>query len=96
MFRFLALSALVLRYEAPIRSSYTEAECLRAAKLRLPADAFAYFDSLTRAWLQTVYAGRPPDDATGFALCDGFAAHFPSGRMPAVAANGVQPSGSAA
>ena len=74
-----ALSSLVLRFDAPIRSSYTEAECLRVAKARLPADAFAYFDLLTRAWLQTGYAGRSPDDATGLALCDGFANHFQSG-----------------
>lgn len=76
-----ALSSLVLRFEAPIRSSYTETECLRVAKARLPADAFAYFDWLTRAWLQTGYAGRSPDESTGLALCDGFAAHFRSGSL---------------
>ncbi|MEO8385278.1 MAG: hypothetical protein ABI583_08550 [Betaproteobacteria bacterium] len=74
-----ALSSLVLRFDAPIRSSYTEAECLRVAKARLPAALFAYFDLLTRAWLQTVYAGRSPNDAAGQALCDSFAAHFQSG-----------------
>lgn len=73
-----ALSSLVLRFEVPIRSSYTEAECLRVAKARLPADAFAYFDLLTRAWQQTGYAGRSPDETTGLALCDGFANHFES------------------
>ena len=80
-----ALSALVLRHAAPIRSSYTEAECLPAAKARLPADAYAYVDALTRAWLQTVYAGRHLDDAAGLALCDGFAVHFPTGRVATVA-----------
>ena len=74
-----ALSSLVLRFDAPIRSSYTEAECLRVAKARLPTVAFAYFDLLTRAWLQTVYAGRSPDDAAGLALCDAFATHIQSG-----------------
>jgi len=83
------LSALVLRHEAPIRSSFTEAECLRAGKMRLSAAGYAYFEALTRAWLQTVYAGRRPDDAAGLALCDAFAAHFASGTAPP-AASGLQ------
>jgi hypothetical protein len=85
------LSSLVLRYEAPIRSSSTEAECLRAAKLRLPAEAFIYFDQLTRAWVQAVYAGRNPDDASGLALCDGFLAQFTSSAPSTPASFGSQP-----
>lgn len=90
-----ALSALVLRYEAPIRSSYTEAECRRAARARLNADGYTYFESLTGAWLLAVYAGRRPDDVAGLALCDGFAVHFPAGRNPAASVD-ITPQGRSA
>ncbi|MEP7156318.1 MAG: hypothetical protein ABI905_11135 [Betaproteobacteria bacterium] len=86
-----ALSALVLRFEAHIRSSFTEAECLRAGKVRLSAASYLYFESLTRAWLQAVYAGRRPDDTTALALCDDFAAHFPSGTAPLPVTGAMQP-----
>jgi hypothetical protein len=71
-----ALSALVTRYSAPIRSSFTEAECLKAAKPRVDAKAAAYLEVLVNAWLLAVYAARIPAEATVLTLCDDFAAHF--------------------
>lgn len=88
-----ALSALVLRHEAAIRTSSTEAECLRAARARLAEPAYAYFDALTQCWLQAVYAGRRPDDAAVLASCDAFAAHF---QPTAVSAAPVSTAGAAA
>jgi hypothetical protein len=71
-----ALSALVTRFGAAIRASFTEQECLRAARGAVKASTADYFQSLTRAWLHAVYAKRRPDDQTALALCDGFNAHF--------------------
>jgi hypothetical protein len=91
-----ALSALVTRYRAAIRASSTEEECLRAAHAVLGAAhagngaeqeqtprPASYFESLTRAWQSTVYAGRLPESATALALCDAFARHFPVKREQA-------------
>jgi hypothetical protein len=71
-----ALSALVLRFSAAIRASSTEQECVRAAKSVLAAPPAGYFEALTRAWQNTVYAQRRPDAAAALALCDEFARHF--------------------
>ena len=71
-----ALSALVLRFGAAIRASFTEQECLRAARSAVKASTADYFQGLTRAWLHAVYARRRPDDAVALALCDQFNAHF--------------------
>jgi hypothetical protein len=77
-----ALSALVTRYAAAIRSSFTEAECLNAAKSRVDASASAYLELLINAWLQAVYAARFPTEATVLALCDEFALHFDKAHQP--------------
>jgi hypothetical protein len=71
-----ALSALVLRFSAAIRASSTEQECLRAARGVLAAPPAGYFEALTRAWQNTVYAQRRPDAADALKLCDEFARHF--------------------
>ncbi len=71
-----ALSALVLRFSAAIRASSTEQECLRAARSVLAAPPAGYFEALTRAWQNTVYAQRRPDANAALALCDEFARHF--------------------
>ncbi len=71
-----ALSALVLRFDAAIRVSSTEEECLRAAQRVLAVPPSGYFAALTRAWQSAVYAARRPDDATGRALCRDFAQYF--------------------
>jgi hypothetical protein len=71
-----ALSALVMRFSAAIRSSFTEAECLNAAKSRVDAKALAYLEVLVNAWQLAVYAARFPTEATVLSLCDEFALNF--------------------
>jgi hypothetical protein len=71
-----ALSALVLRFSAAIRASSTEQECVRAARAVLAAPPAGYFEALTRAWQNTVYAQRRPDAVDALALCNEFARHF--------------------
>lgn len=68
-----ALSALVHRHGVPIRASSTEGDCLALARPRLAPPGGRYLEALVGAWRQTVYAGRPPDDAGAEALCAGFA-----------------------
>jgi hypothetical protein len=77
-----ALSALVTRFSAAIRSSFTEAECLKAAKSRVDARASAYLEVLVNAWLLAVYAARIPTEATVLALCDDFASNFGNSNQP--------------
>jgi hypothetical protein len=71
-----ALSALVVRFGAAIRASFTEQECLRAARSSVKASTADYFQALTRVWLHAVYAKRNPDDVTALSLCDEFNKHF--------------------
>jgi hypothetical protein len=71
-----ALSALVTRFAAAIKSSSTEEECLRAARVCVGGSSAGYFESLTRAWQSTVYAGRKPETSTVLTLCDGFRDQF--------------------
>jgi len=89
-----ALSALVLRFDAKIRASFTERECALAARAVLPAAGAEYFQSLTRAWVQAVYAKRSPDEATALALCDAFRPQFAA--PPAVDSSMPEPAGAAA
>ncbi len=89
-----ALSALVLRFEAKIRASFTERECALAARAVLPAAGAEYFQSLTRAWVQAVYAKRSPDQATALALCDAFRPQFAT--PAAIDASLPEPAGAAA
>ncbi len=72
-----ALSALVLRFDARIRASFTEQECARAARRVMAAPGAEYFQSLTRAWVYAVYAKRIPDREAASTLADAFATHFP-------------------
>ncbi len=76
-----ALSALVLRFDARIRASFTEQECARAARKVLPLPGADYFQGLTRTWIHAVYARRIPDSETALSLCDAFETYFAPRKM---------------
>ncbi|MBL8516415.1 MAG: DUF4129 domain-containing protein [Betaproteobacteria bacterium] len=86
-----ALSALVLRFDVAIRASFTEQECLRAARKRLASgDVVEYFARLTQVWVFAVYAKRLPPDEAGLALCDAFNRSF-AAPSAAPAAQSMRP-----
>ena len=84
-----ALSALVLRFDARIAASSTEAECARAAENKLAPAAQQYFVQLTETWIRAVYAARAPQAHDVEALCTAFDMHF--APRPAVSYGAPQP-----
>ncbi len=73
-----ALSRLVDRRQLPVEDSWTEGDCLR--HLRLEANGSSplvdYFTGLTRTWLRTAYAERPPREDEMRELTDDWPIHF--------------------
>lgn len=59
-----------------LRESYTEDDCLAAARLRISEARGSYLTRLTRAWLRAAYAHRPPADAEARELWGAWRANF--------------------
>jgi hypothetical protein len=79
-----ALSQLVHRYACTIGASYTEDECVAAAKRVLASAAHSYFAEQTRVWVLAIYARRWPDEAAALQMIDAFGVHFPAGAVAPV------------
>lgn len=84
-----ALSRLVHQYACTIGSSFTEDECVAAAKLVLTSSAHAYFSEQTHVWVLAIYGRRWPEEVSAMRLIDAFDIHFPvdaaaaeSGALP--------------
>lgn len=71
-----ALASLVRRDGAPVRSSWTEGDCLAFVTQKAVPVRADYFTRLTRAWQSTAYAHRPPDRSVAEALCSTWRQHF--------------------
>ncbi len=63
------LVALHDRRALEVPASATEGECLRAVERALPAEPAGVFETLTRQWMATRYAARPPTTEHFTALC---------------------------
>ncbi len=55
------LSSLINDYQANIRESHTEGDCLNIGKKHLPDEKYHYFHQLTKLWQSVVYAHQQPD-----------------------------------
>ena len=73
-----ALSQLVHRHACTIGASFTEDECVAAAKRVLANAAHGYFSEQTRVWVLAIYARRWPDEAAALQMIDAFGVHFPA------------------
>lgn len=71
-----ALAWMIDHRQAEIEEGDTEADCLRAARAVLGTAQLAYFQSLTRSWIQIAYGRRTPDEAVGAALLEDWGTHF--------------------
>jgi hypothetical protein len=78
-----ALSTLVNRHGCAISASFTEDECVAAARKVLLQEPWRFVERLARSWVLTTYGGRTPDAATAMALCDGYVTHFAPREAPA-------------
>jgi len=67
------LSRLVHVHNVPIRDSSTEGDCLRLTATRLREEQKTYVALLIQVWQHAVYGGQPPETASLYTLCDGFA-----------------------
>jgi hypothetical protein len=67
------LSRLVHVHNVPIRDSSTEGDCLRLTATRLREEQRNYVALLIQVWQHAVYGGQPPEPASLYTLCDGFA-----------------------
>ncbi|PID66144.1 MAG: hypothetical protein CR975_04445 [Gammaproteobacteria bacterium] len=55
------LSGLINDYQADIKESHTEGDCLHIGQLHLSAEKYHYFSQLTALWQNVVYAHQPPE-----------------------------------
>jgi hypothetical protein len=79
-----ALSRLVHSLAVPIEDASTEGDCVRLARVTLPAERSAFVARLVLAWQLAVYGNRPVETAAVLALCDEF-----DRMLPASAATGA-------
>ncbi|MEM9554839.1 MAG: DUF4129 domain-containing protein [Acidobacteriota bacterium] len=70
-----ALARLVAE-GATLRSSFTEADCVRVARRHLPAARAEYFTALTGAWQSAAYAHRAPSETAARDLWTGWRSRF--------------------
>jgi hypothetical protein len=71
-----AIHDLVLRRGVQIPRAATEGICLRAVRAHTGGELAGYFAELTRAWLQSAYAHRPPEQDVVRGLCGRWSLHF--------------------
>ncbi|MFM9887973.1 MAG: DUF4129 domain-containing protein [Burkholderiales bacterium] len=71
-----ALSVLIYRYHVEVLPGDTERACVHAAGAALPPDAARFFFLLVRAWEQSAYAGRSPQQEECNHLVGEWVAHF--------------------
>lgn len=71
-----SLATLVTRDGVPLKESDTEDDCLEAARLKVSTIHCDYLRLLTRGWLSTAYAHRPPTDETALPLFREWQRHF--------------------
>lgn len=71
------LSHLINDYNANIRESHTEGDCLRIGHNHLSDEKYGYFKQLTSVWQNVVYAHQQPNTDTVKALIDGWRDIFP-------------------
>lgn len=79
------LSRLAHVYEAPIRDSSTEGDCLMLAARVLEARRTDYATRLVRTWQRAIYGGLSVDNSVVHELCAGFDPHLerPAGSAAA-------------
>jgi hypothetical protein len=77
-----ALSRLVHSLAVPIEDASTEGDCVRLARVTLPADRSAFVARLVLAWQLAVYGNRPVETAAVLALCDDFDRMLPASVAP--------------
>jgi uncharacterized protein DUF4129 len=78
-----ALSRLVHSLAVPIEDASTEGDCVRLARVTLPAERSAFVARLVLAWQLAVYGNRPVETAAVLALCDDFDRMLPAGAAAA-------------
>lgn len=71
-----SLSSLINGYQANIKESHTEGDCLRIGKDYLPDDSYHCFAELTALWQNVVYAHHSPDADVVEALINQWQAAF--------------------
>jgi Domain of unknown function (DUF4129) len=77
-----ALSRLVHSLGVPIEDASTEGDCVRLARVVLPAERSAFVARLVLAWQLAVYGNRPVETAAVLALCDDFDRMLPASAAP--------------
>ena len=77
-----ALSRLVHSLAVPIEDASTEGDCVRLARVTLPADRSAFVAQLVLAWQLAVYGNRSVETAAVLALCDDFDRMLPASAAP--------------
>ena len=85
-----ALSRLVHSLSVPIDDASTEGDCVRLARVTLPAERSAFVARLVLAWQVAVYGNRPVETDAVLSLCDDFDRMLPASaattaRVPALA-----------
>lgn len=63
-----------------LHTSFTEGDCLRAARRELSSEKSNFLAELTRAWRQTAYAHRTPETSVFLELSSGWKTHFGAPR----------------
>jgi Domain of unknown function (DUF4129) len=77
-----ALSRLVHSLAVPIEDASTEGDCVRLARIALPAERSAFVARLVLAWQLAVYGNRSVETAAVLALCDDFDRMLPASAAP--------------